>query len=180
MSDSTVDARLEHVERTLDFVFAADVAKEVLSAVDFEAILADEPAENPVDVDALTKAVGRPVGRIIVSRMIDGTGVGGLAKRTLGSEVGSRVASKTFRVAVETVDVNAATERLVELDEETLPGPALRETLEPVIGDSDVFDSELGDAPAEAGADGTGIRDASGDDHSGAVDGTDSPDGSSS
>jgi len=177
MGDSTVDARLEQIERTLDFVFAADVAKAILRAVDFEAILAEEPAENPVDVEHLTKAVGRPVGRIIASRVIDGTGVGGLAKWTLGSEVGGRVAVKTFRVAVENVDVTAATETLVELDAEALPGPAVRETLEPVLGESDVFDAEFGDAPTDAGADGSGGHDASGSDHTGSLDATDAPDG---
>ncbi|MBV0926064.1 hypothetical protein KTS45_17810 [Halomicroarcula limicola] len=179
MSDSTGDEQLDRIEQGLDALFATEVAKEVLEAVDFEAILAEEPAEDPVDIDRLAQAIGRPVGRILAARVIGGSGAAGLAKQTLGSEVGSRVAAKTFRVAVENVDTQQVTETLVELDEETLPGPTLQEMIGPAIEDSDVFAFDHEDLPedVDAGPDASGVHDAGGADHTGPLDGTDGGDG---
>lgn len=170
MSDAPVDSRVERLEQTLDAVFAADVVKEILHAVDFEAILSDEPTTDPVDIDHLAEAVGRPVGRLLVSQLISGSGPAGLAKKTIGSEVASRAAVKTFRVTVENVDVDVVAETLVELDEEALPGPPLRDTIEPYLDESDVFDARLDDLPDDAGADADGINDAGGGDHTGPLD----------
>ena len=131
MTDPTRDERLERIERGLDAIFATEVAREILEAVDFEAILADEPADDPVDVDRLADAVGRPVGRFLAQRVIGGSGAGGVAKRAVGSEVGGRVAGAALRTAAEYVDTERATERLVELDEMVLPGPSLRDAVDP-------------------------------------------------
>lgn len=174
MSDSTGDGRLERIERGLDLLFATEVAKEILEAVDFEAILAAEPAEDPVDVDRLAAALGRPVGRVLAQRVLGESGTTGLAGRTVGGRVGGRVAEETVRIAVENVDTGEVVERLVELDEETLPGPALRELLGPHLEESDVFavghEGSVDDA--DAGGDATGVHDAAGGDHTGALDGS--------
>ena len=135
MSDSADDPRLARIERGLDALFATEVAKEVLEAVDFEAILADEPAEDPVDVERLADAIGRPVGRVLARRVVDGSGASGLAKRSIGGTVGSRVAAATLRVVVENVDTGAVAETLLELDEST-PGPSLREAVETDLDDA--------------------------------------------
>lgn len=175
MSNATDDPRLERIEQGLNALFATEVAAEVLEAVDFEAILSDQPVEDPVDVEHLADALGRPVGRILANRVVGGSGASGLVARTVASEVGSRVTAGTFRVAVENVDTEAVTEALVELDEETLPGPTVREVVEPAIEESDLLTLEAFSVPqdvsdAEAGADASGVHDAAGDDHAGVLD----------
>ncbi|WP_435333832.1 hypothetical protein [Haloarchaeobius sp. TZWWS8] len=152
MTDLTGDQRLERIEQGLDALFATEVAKEILAAVDFEAILADEPATEPVDVDRLANAIGRPVGRLLAHYVVSGSGAGALAKRAIGSEVGGRVATETFRFAVRTVDFRSVAETLVELDEETIPGPALRELVEPHIDDGDVMAYDM-ESDATTGGD---------------------------
>ena len=173
MSDATGDERLERIERGLDLLFATEVAKEILEAVDFEAILAAEPAESPVDVDRLAAALGRPVGRVLAYRVLGSSGPAGFVGRTVGSRVGGRVFAETFRIAVENVDARAVAERLVDLDEETLPGPALREVLGPHLEEDDVFALEPdGSVDDDAGGDAVGVHDAAGEDHTGALDGS--------
>jgi hypothetical protein len=81
----------------------------VFATGDFRAILADDP----VDVDRLAEAIGRPLGRALAQYIVDGNGKTGVAKRALGSEVGSRVAAETVSAALERVDVEAAVETLV-------------------------------------------------------------------
>lgn len=177
MTDSTGDDRLDRIEQGLDAVFATEVAAEILEAVDFEEIMADEPAQDPVDVERLAEALGRPVGHLLAHRVIGGSGATGLAKRAIGSRVGSHVVSETVRVAAETVDPDAVVDGLVELDEET-PGPALNETVVPVVADSDLLTLELLGVSqhvddVDAGGDARGVHDAAGADHTGVLDETD-------
>jgi hypothetical protein len=171
MTDSTTAERLDRIERGLDALFAAEVSEAILEAVDFEAILADQPADDPVDVERLAEALGRPVGRMLARTVISGSGTTGVAKRAIGSEVGGRVASKTLQVAVDTVDLDEATERLMELDEESVPGPDLREFLGPHAEDSDVFALDPSSEPADYGTDGGGDGGSGGGDGSGGDDG---------
>jgi len=175
MSDSTGDERLEQIERGLDLLFATEVAKEILEAIDFEAILAAEPAEDPVDVDRLAAALGRPVGRVLAQRVLGESGATGLAGRTVGGRVGGRVAEETVRIAVENVDTGEVVERIVELDEETLPGSPLQEVLGPLLENGDVFASEPGARVDDADADSVppGVHDAAGGDHTGVLDESD-------
>jgi hypothetical protein len=175
MSDSTGDERLEQIERGLDLLFATEVAKEILEAIDFEAILAAEPAEDPVDVDRLAAALSRPVGRVLAQRVLGESGATGLAGRTVGGRVGGRVAEETVRIAVENVDTGEVVERIVELDEETLPGSPLQEVLGPLLENGDVFASEPGARvdDADAGGDAIGVHDAAGGDHTGVLDESD-------
>ena len=137
MTDSPDAQRLERIEDGLDVLFASEVAREVFAAVDFRAILADEPATDPVDVDRLAEAIGRPLGRALAQYIVDGNGKIGVAKRALGSEVGSRVAAETVSAALEHVDVEAAVETLVELDDETRPGPSLQDAFDVYVENRD-------------------------------------------
>lgn len=139
MTDAT-DERIDSIERGLDALFATEVASEVLEAVDFEAIMAEEPAQDPVDVERLAEALGRPVGRALAQYVVGGSGASGVAKRAIGSELGQRAAATGVRVAVDHVDPDAVAETLVELDEETLPGPALNDAIPVDVEASDVFD----------------------------------------
>ncbi|SEP06038.1 hypothetical protein SAMN04487948_11279 [Halogranum amylolyticum] len=132
MTDTSDDRRLERIEQGLEVLFASEVAREVFAAVDFEALLADEPAVDAVDVDRLAGAIGRPLGRAIAQYVVDSDGTVGVAKRALGSEIGSRIAAETFRAATENVDVEAVVETLVELDEES-PGPELQGAIDDYV-----------------------------------------------
>jgi hypothetical protein len=176
MDDSTGAGGLERIEQGLNAVFTAEATADILDAVDFEAILADEPAQAPVDAEQLAEALGRPVGRLLAHRVLGGSGATGLAKRAIGSEVGSRVTSGAVRVAVENVDTDAVTETLVEIDEET-PGPALRDAVVPHLEASDLLAFEGGEATTQGvdvGGDAVGVDDAAGADHTGALDASDS------
>lgn len=133
MSEASDDPRLDSIERGLDALFATEVTREILEAVDVEAILADEPATDPVDVERLANAVGR----VLAHRVIDGSGATGFAKRTVGTRVGGRVAAETVRLAAENVDPQEVADALVEIDEGT-PGPQLRKVIQPVVEDVDL------------------------------------------
>lgn len=147
MTDAT-DDHIDRIERGLNALFATEVAKEILEAVDFEAILAAEQAEDPVDVERLAEALGRPVGRALARYVVGGSGASGMAKRAIGSEIGQRAAATAVRVAIDNIDPDAVVETLAELDEETIPGPTLNEAIPVDVEDSDVFDFD-----PDAGAD---------------------------
>lgn len=117
MTDSTDDdGGAGAFERTVDAVFAAEVAREVHDAVDFEAILADQPVDEPIDFDQLADALGRPIGRLLAKRLVDSEGATGLAKRVVVSEVGNRAATKALRATADAVDVGPAGESLDGVD----------------------------------------------------------------
>lgn len=107
MSDSNDDGTLSALETAVNALFAADVAGDVHDAVDLEALLADRPADEPVDVDELAGALGQAVGHLLARRVVDGSGATGLAKRTVVSEVGDRVATRALRAATAAVDADS-------------------------------------------------------------------------
>lgn len=117
MTDSTDDdGGAGAFERTVDAVFTADVAREVHDAIDFEAILADQPADEPIDFDHLADTLGRPVGRLLAKRLVDDDGATGLAKQVVVSQVGNTAATKALRVTAEAVDGGPAGESLDGVD----------------------------------------------------------------
>lgn len=117
MTDSTDDdGGAGAFERTVDAVFTADVAREVHDAIDFEAILADQPADEPIDFDHLSDTLGRPVGRLLAKRLVADDGATGLAKRVVVSEVGNRATTKALRVTADAVDGGPAGESVEGVD----------------------------------------------------------------
>lgn len=96
MTDSTDtgDGGTNSLERIVDGLLAAEAARELKEAVDLEAILADQPADEPVDVDRLADALGRPVGRLLAHRIVDAGGMTGFAKRRAVTDAGDRVATR--------------------------------------------------------------------------------------
>lgn len=120
MSD-TPDEKLARIERGLNALFAAEVVEDILEAVDFEALLSDEPVDDPVDVERLASALGRPLGRVLAARVVDNGGLAGALTKTVGSEFGSRVASRALRVAAENLDADDGATNLAAL-EDALPG----------------------------------------------------------
>jgi hypothetical protein len=117
------------LRRGRDAMVVAEAARELHDAIDFEDLRADDTVGDPVDVDQLADAVGRPIGRLIALQLVDDSGATGFTKRAITERVGRTVSAETFRIVVENVDTEAVTETLVELDEETLPGPSLGDHL---------------------------------------------------
>jgi hypothetical protein len=104
------------IERAIDAVFTARAAREIHDAVDFEAILADQPADEPIDVDRVADALGRPVGRLIAKRLVDSGGATGLAKHAVVSRVGDRVVTEAIQATADAVDLGPAGEPLGDVD----------------------------------------------------------------
>lgn len=128
-TETTQDDGTNPIRRGRDAVVVAQAVRELHDAVDFEDLRADDAVGDPVDVDRLADAIGRPVGRLIALQLVDDSGATGFAKRAITERVGRTVSAETFRIVVENVDTEAVTETLVELDEETPPGPSLSEHL---------------------------------------------------
>lgn len=147
------DQKLERVEQGLNALFAAEVAEEVFAAVDFEEILSDGGADDPVDVEQLAGALARPLGSYLARQVFDGDGAGWLAGRAVGSTVGGRVAATTFRVAVERIDIEATVESLAAFDTAD-PVGSVEQVVETIVEgvDSDATvaaDSEAGGTDPE-------------------------------
>ena len=106
MSDAS-DERLARIEQGLNALFAAEIVEEILAAVDFEAILADAPAEDPVDVERLASTLGRPLGRALAAKFVDDAGAAGILTRIVVSEFTGRVASRALEMATENLDGEA-------------------------------------------------------------------------
>jgi len=101
----TGDDGTNSLERIVDGLLAAEAARELKEAVDLEAILADQPADEPVDVDRLADALGRPIGRLLAHRIVDASGVTGFAKRKVVTDAGDRVATKAIEVTAGAADL---------------------------------------------------------------------------
>lgn len=113
VTEDTQSASLDRIEELLAAVFAAEVARELMEAIDFEAILRDEATMEAVDVEKLGDAIGRPLGRLLVRRMVDSEGTLGVASKRLGSAAGGRIASEGLRALIENVEPDTVA-RLVD------------------------------------------------------------------
>lgn len=146
MTDSTDDdGGAGAFERTVDVVFTAEAAREIHDAIDFEAILADQPADEPIEFDQLADALGRPVGRLLAKRLIDDDGATGLAKRVVVSQVGDRAATKALRVAADAVGGDSSGESLDGVDaggDASGVHDAAGDDHEGVLGETDEWDDE--------------------------------------
>ncbi len=127
-TDSTETAQSDGtnpIRRGKDAVIVAQAARELADAIDAEDLRTE--SGDVADLDQLADALGKPIGRLIALQLVDDTGVTGYAKRTVAERVGRSVSTRTLRIVVENVDTEALAETIIELDEETLPGPALHE-----------------------------------------------------
>jgi len=97
---------LDDVESGLDALVVVDVARELLEAVDVEALQSGAPVEEAVDDERLRQAIGGPVGRLAARRIADRATGGGLAG-LVGREVAGRIGSAAVRRAVKRVDPEA-------------------------------------------------------------------------
>lgn len=113
MNDSTTDQSAAF-EESVHALVAARTAAEMNDALDLDAILGDGSADDPVDVDQFADAIGRPVGRLIASRLVDDDGLTGVTKRAVGGKLTRRVTAETVRVILEAVDTDAIAQTLAD------------------------------------------------------------------
>jgi hypothetical protein len=123
-AETTQDGTANPLRRGRDVVVMAQAVRQLDDAVDLEALGADHPEGDPIDVDQLADAFGKPIGRLIALQLVDDSGATGFVKRSVTERVGRTVSTETFRIVVENVDTEAIAETLAELDEGTLPGPS--------------------------------------------------------
>lgn len=129
MTDSTADDETGAIERGVDAMVALETAEALNAAIDVDALIREDGTTDPVELDKLAAAIGRPIGRLVAKEIVDDSGMTGFAKRKIGRKATQKVTAETVRVVVENVDTAAIAETLVELDEST-PGPSVRDTLE--------------------------------------------------
>jgi hypothetical protein len=153
MSDTTDTTNAEGDDSSMGTLFELRTAAEILDAIDVEAMLADEPARDPVDGEQLADAAGR----ILAERLVSGSGATGFVKRYVAHEVGGRAAQVTIQAVVDRVGERSIGDSFETFDERT-PGPAV----------GDAVRSSLG-VPAAADVETGGVHDATGDDHTGAL-----------
>ena len=137
MSDQQSADETSTLQTVIDAVVAVRTASELHDAIDVDALLSDDPAGDPVDLDEFADAVGRPVGRAVANTLVDGSGKIGTAKRFISSRIVREVTAGTVRVAGRRFDTDALARSVVELDQERLPGPSVLEELADGDGSTD-------------------------------------------
>jgi hypothetical protein len=106
MSSDDGRGPLDDIESGLDALVLVDIAREVLDAVDTEALQGDAPLDEAIDEGQLRQAIGGPAGRLVARQLADratGGGVAGL----IGREIAGRVGSAAVRRAIERADPEA-------------------------------------------------------------------------
>lgn len=101
------DGRIDRIETGLGLLFAADVAGDVLDAIDLEKLRAGEPVDRAVDVERLGGALGQPAGRLIARGLLRDVArgsLGGVIVREIAGQAGARA----VRSAIERADGEAA------------------------------------------------------------------------
>lgn len=104
--DGSGGGPLDDIESGLDALVMVDVARELLEAIDLEALQEDAPVEEAVDEERLRRAIGGPAGRLAARRIADRATGGGLAG-LVGREVAGRVGAAAVRRAIERTDPEA-------------------------------------------------------------------------
>lgn len=118
MSEDASDGDpFDSVDTGLDALTLADVARDLLDAVDVEALQGGAAVEEAVDGDDLREAVGGPAGKLVARRLADrvvGGGVSGLVAR----EAAGRAGASLVTFVVEQVDAGTVGDALEELAED--------------------------------------------------------------
>lgn len=133
------DGALDSIDDGLDALVLVDVARELVDAVDFEALQNGAAYEDAVDQPRLERALGGPVGRVVARRLADRV-VGGGVTGLVGREVAGRVGASLVEYLVERVDPETMLASLEAMTEESLEGEAVPMDDEP--GDPTVIDIE--------------------------------------
>lgn len=88
------------LEMGFELLLVAEVAGDVLEAVDFDALRDGTSFEEAVDAESLGAGLGRPAGHLLARRAIGDAAGDGLAG-TVAREAGGRAGARVVRVAVE-------------------------------------------------------------------------------
>ncbi|WP_135535075.1 MULTISPECIES: hypothetical protein [Halostella] len=98
------DEPLGTLERALEAYFAADTAKEIVEAVDLQALLSDAEIEEAVDVQEATRVVGRLVGRAFVRDVVGRSPAGPIVDDVVGYGVGATLGEAVAEWLIEQYD----------------------------------------------------------------------------
>jgi hypothetical protein len=113
----TPDDPLDTLERALEAYFAADSAKEIVEAVDLQALLSDAEIDEAVDFDEATRVIGRLVGRALVRDVIGRTPAGPIVDDVVGYGVGATLGEAAAEWLMEQYDPAALVSAIeTELD----------------------------------------------------------------
>ncbi|MFD1513662.1 hypothetical protein [Halomarina rubra] len=144
MSDRPEDDTLDSIDDGLDALVLVDVARELVDAVDFEALQNGAAYAEAVDQTQLRRTLGGPVGRVVARRLADrvvGSGVTGL----VGREVAGRAGASLVEYLVEQVDpetILASLEAMAEESADESAVPADGGTDDPTVVDVTPDDAE--------------------------------------
>lgn len=94
------------METALEAYFAADSAKEMLDAVDLQALLAEGEIDAAVDYEQATVVVGRLVGRALVRDVIGRTPAGPVVDDVVGYGVGAQLGEAVAEWLLEQYDAS--------------------------------------------------------------------------
>lgn len=138
MTDTAQPDDTTGLQRTMDTLVAIRTATDLHEAVDVDALLSDDPHAPVLDIDEFADAVGRPVGRAVAHRLVDGDGTSGTVVRVASSKVVREVTAGSVRLAADRLDTDHLSTSVVELDRDRLPGPSILAHL----ADGDASDSQ--------------------------------------
>ena len=101
------DDPIDALERGLSAYLAVDTVRDLLDAVDVEALLSDAPIEEAVDYESGVRIVGRLVGRVAVRDVLGRSPAGPLVEQIGGQAAGAKVGEAAADLLIEQYDPEA-------------------------------------------------------------------------
>jgi hypothetical protein len=141
---------LDGVESGLNALTLVEVARDVLEAVDVEALENGASVVDAVDETAMRDALGGPAGRIVARELADrvtGGGVTGL----VGREIAGRAGASLVEYLIETFDAESIGAALEGMDEQSFESGASEDA---TVIDIDADEGEDGSGAVDVGTDG--------------------------
>lgn len=129
--DDPVDA----LERGLSAYLAVDTVRDLLDAVDVEALLSDAPIEEAVDYESGVRIVGRLVGRVAVRDVLSRSPAGPLLEQVGGQAAGAKVGEAAADLLIEQYDPEALLAALETQFDATLGVENLADGVEATLDD---------------------------------------------
>jgi hypothetical protein len=101
------DDPIDALERGLTAYLAVDTVRDLLDAVDVEALLSDAPIEEAVDYESGVRIVGRLVGRVAFRDVLSRSPAGPLLEQVGGQAAGAKVGEAAADLLIEQYDPEA-------------------------------------------------------------------------
>ncbi|NHN46245.1 hypothetical protein G9464_01345 [Halostella sp. JP-L12] len=98
------DDPIDALERGLSAYLAVDAVRDLLDAVDVEALLSDAPIEEAVDYESGVRVVGRLVGRVAVRDVLARSPAGPLVEQVGGQAAGAKAGEAAADLLIEQYD----------------------------------------------------------------------------